>query len=213
MKDREQKEQKKKSVVILMALALLGVGSLYMSGNTFSSYITEQTASGSAQIAKWDVEFKKNDKTIGADFKFKLEDTKDTNKNADTGVVAPGDTGKIELHVKGTDTKVAYSYNVVLVRDALDTTMGDAKDHIKFYTDAACTSVWTDKTDVDVALTDASKDQPVMIYWKWIPDAGAGASDDAKKAWNAADTKAGTTAANAAFSIKLTAKQKAAAAS
>lgn len=213
MRNREQKSQKKKGVILLMALALMGAGSLYMSGNTFSSYITEQTASGSAQIAKWDVEFKEGNKPIGTDYKFKLEDTKNTNVNADAATVAPGDAGKIELHVKGTATKVAYSYSVTLDRASLDTTMKDAKEHIKFYTDATYATEWTDKTSVDVSLAAANTDQKVDIYWKWVPEAAADATDDAKKAWNTADTKAGTTAANAAFTIKLTAKQQAAAAS
>lgn len=208
MKDREVKNQKKKGVVLLMALALLGAGSLYMSGNTFSSYITEQTASGSAQIAKWDVEFKKGTTVIGKDFTFELEKTKDENTNADAGVVAPGDTGKIELHVKGTATKVAYSYNIVLDRAGLNTAMGSAQDHIQFYTDATYKTKWTDKTNVDVLLANANDDQPVTIYWKWIPEADSSATDDVKKAWNTADTEAGSKANNAAFTIKLTAKQK-----
>lgn len=211
MRNREQKSQKKKGVILLMALALMGAGSLYMSGNTFSSYITEQTASGSAQIAKWDVEFKKGNDPINADYEFKLEDTKNKNVNADAATVAPGDTGKIELHVKGTATKVAYAYSVALDRDALDKTMGDAKEHIKFYTDATYATEWTDKTSVDVSLAAANTDQKVDIYWKWNPEPATGANADAKKAWNTADTQAGTNAANAAFTIKLTAKQKAAA--
>ena len=211
MRNREQKSQKKKGVILLMALALMGAGSLYMSGNTFSSYITEQTASGSAQIAKWDVEFKEGNKPIGTGYTFQLEDTKNKNANADAATVAPGDTGKIELHVKGTDTKVAYTYSVALNRDALNATMGDAQTHIKFYTDETYATEWTDKTSVDVSLAAANTDQKVDIYWKWNPEPATGANDDAKKAWNTADTKAGTTAANAAFTIKLTAKQKAAA--
>lgn len=211
MRNREQKSQKKKGVILLMALALMGAGSLYMSGNTFSSYITEQTASGSAQIAKWDVEFKEGNKPIVTDYKIKLEDTKNKNVNADAATVAPGDTGKIELHVKGTATKVAYTYSVALNRDALNATMGDAQTHIKFYTDATYATEWTDKTNVDVSLANANTDQQVDIYWKWNPEPATSANDDAKKAWNTADTQAGTKAANAAFTIKLTATQKAAA--
>lgn len=209
MKDREVKNQKKKGVVLLMALALLGAGSLYMSGNTFSSYITEQTASGSAQIAKWDVQFKNKDKTgeniIGTNFTFKLQDTKDTNANVDTNVVAPGDTGKIELHVKGANTEVAYNYSIALDRKALDTTMDAAKDHIQFYSDSACTKEWKDVTDEFVPLANAKDDHLVTIYWKWIPEA----TDEANKAaWNTADTKVGEAAKDASFTIKLTAKQK-----
>lgn len=208
MKERELKNQKKKGVVLLMALALLGASSLYMSGNTFSSYITEQTASGSAQIAKWDVEFKKGNDTIGKDFTFKLEETKNTNANVNTGVVAPGDTGKIELHVQGPNTEVAYNYSIVLDRSSLNTTMGDAQDHIQFYTDETYKTVWTGNTSVDVSRENAKNDQLVTIYWKWIPEAAPDATDDVKKAWNTADTTAGSKAENAAFTIKLTAKQK-----
>lgn len=205
MENRE-KNQKKKTVLLLMALALMGTGSLYFTGNTFSSYMTEQTASGSAQIAKWDVKFLKDAVEIKDSFTFKLQDTKDTNAYVDANTVAPGDTGHIILHVQGTQTKVAYTYDVKLNRDDLDTTMGDAKTHIKFYKDAGFVNEWTDLTATDVALADANKDHVVNIYWKWIPEGGT--TEAEKKAWNVADTAAGTAAANAQFTITLSAKQK-----
>lgn len=208
--ENKVKNQKKKTVVMLMALALMGAGSLYMTGNTFSSYMTEQTASGSAMIAQWDVKFKEGDKEITDSYAFKLIDTKDANSNVDVNTVAPGDKGKITLHVIGENTQVAYTYNVKLNTAKLSERLGDAAAHVQFFTDEACTNAWTDKTDVEVALTDAKKDQTVHIYWKWVPDAAASASDAEKKAWNAADTAAAdiTKTAEAVFEITLTAKQK-----
>lgn len=204
----EEKNQKKRTVVLLMALALLGTGSLYMTGSTFSSYMTEATASGSAQIAKWDVKFKQGSTVITDSYEFDLKNTKTTNANVDAATVAPNDNGHIELHVQGTDTKVAYTYGVKLDRTALDTAMGDAKNHIKFYKDSAFTQEWSDTTAENVALADANTDHLVHIYWKWIPEAAAGASDADKKAWDTADTKAGEAASKATFKITLTAKQK-----
>lgn len=208
MKDREVKNQKKKGVVLLMALALLGAGSLYMSGNTFSSYITEQTASGSAQIAKWDVEFKEGSSKIENSYTFNLKTTKKTNANVVDTVIAPGDTGEINLHVQGPNTEVAYNYSIALDRKELDTTMGAAKDHIQFYKDSACTQKWSNVTDEFVPLANAKDDHLVTIYWKWIPEADSNATEAEKNTWNTADTTAGSNAQNATFTIKLTAKQK-----
>ncbi len=205
--ENKAKDQKK-TVVLLMALALLGTGSLYMTGNTFSSYMTEQTASGSAQIAKWDVKFTEGANEITDSYTFDLKDTKTANSNVDSTTVAPGDSGHIVLNVKGTDTKVAYTYGVKLDRSTLDTTMGDAKTHIKFYKDAGFTQEWTDTSATEVALADANNDHTVDIYWKWIPAADSSATDAVKKAWDVADTKAGEAASKATFKITLTAKQK-----
>lgn len=198
----------KKTVVLLMALALLGTGSLYMTGNTFSSYMTEQTASGSAQVAKWDVKFTEGSKEITSSYSFDLKDTKTANSNVDSNTVAPGDSGHIELNVKGTETKVAYTYDVKLDRTSLDSTMGDAKTHIKFYKDASFQQEWTDKTATEVALIDANNNHKVDIYWKWIPEAAVNAPELDKKAWDVADTQAGEAASKASFDITLTAKQK-----
>ena len=202
------RNEKKRTIVLLMALALLGTGSLYLTGNTFSSYMTEQTASGSAQIAKWDVKFKEGTTVITDSYEFDLKSTKTVNANVNVDTVAPGDTGHITLHVQGENTKVAYTYGVELDRNTLDTTMGDAKTHIDFYKDQACTQKWSDKTNTEVALASAGTDNVVDIYWKWNP-APSGSSTDAEiKAWDVIDTNAGTAANKATFKIKLTAKQK-----
>lgn len=206
--ENKEKNQKKKTVIMLMALALLGTGSLYMTGNTFSSYMTEQTASGTAQIAKWDVKFTEGTNEITDSYTFDLKDTKTLNSNVDSTTVAPGDSGHIELNVKGTDTKVAYTYGVKLDRATLDATMGDAKNHIKFYKDVSFTQEWSDTSETAVALADANADHKVDIYWKWIPEPAGSPTDAEKKAWDVIDTKAGDAASKATFKITLTAKQK-----
>lgn len=210
--ENKEKNQKKKTVVMLMALALLGTGSLYMTGNTFSSYMTEQTASGSAQIAKWDVKFTEGSNEITDSYTFDLMDTKTTNSNVDSTTIAPGDSGHIVLNVKGTDTKVAYTYGVALDRTKLNETMGDAQSHIKFYKDDKFTQKWTDTAAIEVALAAANTNHTVDIYWKWIPAADNSATEAAKKAWDVADTTAGKIVNDddrkVSIDITLTAKQK-----
>ena len=210
--ENKEKNQKKKTVVMLMALALLGTGSLYMTGNTFSSYMTEQTASGSAQIAKWDVKFTEGLNEITESYTFDLKDTKTLNSNVDSTMIAPGDSGHIELNVTGTDTKVAYTYGVKLDRTKLNGTMGAAQSHIKFYKDDKFTEEWTDTSATEVALAAANSDHKVDIYWKWMPAPAAGASEDEKKAWDVADTTAGKIVNDddrkVSIDITLTAKQK-----
>lgn len=181
---------------LALAVSLITTG---MMGTTLARYADESVATGTVAIAKWNVTLDNSQTET-----FNLADTKDTMFNANnvnSGTVAPGDRGKLELSIVDAGTDVAYKYSV-----KLDTTnfTGDNKPNIKFYSDADCKIAWADTVDEEVALATGGKTAATTtdktIYWKWDEDNSAPN--------NTKDTNVGANYADdLTFTVTLSAEQ------
>ena len=188
---------KKLHAARLGALALtLTLISTCLAGGTLARYTSEATGTGTANIAAWKVTLKQ-EKGIpvesSEDYTFKLADTKDENNFVTTDAVAPGDTGKIEIKIDGSQSEVAYEYKIVLNTDSFTATKGN----IKFYEDAKYQTPWNNMTSfVEANSGNVGGSVDKAIYWKW-----EGTGNDTN------DTTAGNAAEDLKFTVTLTAQQ------
>ncbi len=191
---------KKLHAARLGALALtLTLISTCLAGGTLARYTSAVTGTGTANIAKWSIDFKHKNGAGAADSKtanydIDLKDTKDTNTLVNSDKIAPGDKGSFEVQIDGKDSEVAYEYKIELTTTNFSGTAGN----VKFYSDADRKKEWKNETDfTKVALDDVDTAITKTIYWEW--EGGEGN--------NANDTTAGVAAASPTFTVKLTAQQ------
>ena len=180
---------------LALAVSLITIG---MMGTTLARYAGEVDGTGEVKVASWNVVL-----GSGSDETFNLAGTRTTNggEYVAADVVAPGDEGELKFKISDGGSQVAYKYSIVL-----DTTgLGDSLNgKIKFYTDAAHQTLWTDLENVEVKVGADGKTAELKkegtIYWEWADD-----NDDVA---NPSDTELGVTPpTDATFTIKMTAEQ------
>ena len=156
-------------------------------GGTFAKYTSEVNGKAEVTVAKWEI-----DLTDGTD-SLTTKPISLINENTDAatadGKVAPGSNGTFKVYIDGTNTEVAYEYNL-----KIDTTGVDAP--IKFYKGTKeGGEIPAGGIEAKVAADAAAADKKaeVSIYWEWNPDSA-----------DAADTTLGKDATGVAKEIKLT---------
>ncbi len=173
----------------MLALALCLITTCLLSG-TLAKYTSTTTGTGTVTVAQWsNIQFEDEDKAA-ATFTFDLSGTKDANANVKSDQIGPGDKGDFKITFG--PAEVAYTYDLSITATNLTATAAP----IKFYTDSARSTAFTNLTDVAVALANAGTAQTVTVYWAW---------DSANT--NANDTAAGIANGSPTFTVEITAEQ------
>lgn len=203
---KRKKNMMGRLAVTAVALTLISTS---LMGSTLAKYATEITGTGTAAVAKWDVEMKADANAItastikSADYTFTLSDTRTANANdvlVAADKIAPGSSGSVALQINVKDTnevKVGASFEI-------DTTNLNGVP-IKFYSDPAMKTeiIFTGNkgtltsTSTVAPKTTGAIDQ--VIYWKWETPTSNG---------DAADTTLGKAASSGTFKIKMIAEQQ-----
>ena len=197
------KGKKKKSLLIIALLLLVGATFGYVS-STYAKYASDlPVTDGQAVVAKWNFDRENLHKDITVNLT--------TTASAETlteGKIAPGTEGSFGIELTNEDTEVGVKYRVTL-KD-IDNTQLPA--HLKFYSDAAHTQEIQPGSDDAIEGTIAAKDatgDTVTIYWAWeygTEDYYAD-EDEAQREIDDDDTEAGHNAATLDIGINVSAYQ------
>lgn len=179
-----------KTVGLLLVLTLLAL--IAISG-TYAKYTTSVSGNATAVIAKWDIKFTNDTKTIANNFNIDLAKTMTSSDKANT-FIQPGSQGSFK--VKVTNDSDVPAMVVATVSDNSNTIFQNGQFTLTVDGNTAAEGV-------EVAA-EASKE--VTITWKWNYEATAD-----KDTVDAADTKIGTGSdktAQTICGITLSATQK-----
>ena len=186
---------KKLSILAVLTLAVLATA--YSVGGTYAKYTTTVNVTGTAAVAKWDMDLTATDGSDTETTTINLASGLDDSNVAD-GKIAPGTTKSFTFEVDGTGTEVAYNYTIVLsnfqnmptnfvISGATDN--GDGTYTI---------------TGSTVNLADA-KVNDHTITWTWAYETKD--SENSVTVGDTADTTDGTNAATMTFDATITATQ------
>ena len=173
-------EKSKRSPFIRIAGIMLGVCLLTTCfiGSTMAKYTSSAVATGSATVAKWEIDINGTDITASDTVTFDLftttyeEDGTTVDEDVVAGKIAPGTGGSFELKVENkSEVTVVYSMTVAVANDS--------NIPIQYSTDNGTT--WTDTITFDAAtdknLAIGANDTQTVL-WKWV-FAGNDATDTA----------------------------------
>jgi hypothetical protein len=156
------KKNKMMRIASVLLVAVL-LSTCAISG-TFAKYVTTETGSAIAQVAKWNVEIvETGESSFAFDLFETILDSDGINGETDvvTGKIAPGTSGKfsISLYAKSeVTTDYIIDYTVTKTNASLP---------IKFSVNGGTT--WTDDL-ADVAgqlAVNAEYDEDITVQWKW----------------------------------------------
>lgn len=161
-------------------------------GGTFAKYVTNASGSATATLAKWGVTFKKDASTNFDQQTVSLEGT------GNNKTLLPGDKGKFDIIIDGSQAEVGFEYSISLTRK--DGTLTDA---VKFYETDARTEAVTEITGEMGYGTkeDGTTNKTVTVYWA-LPANTEGADGTAN---DKLDTEMAGKAAT--YTIDMTASQ------
>ena len=174
-------------LLVLTLLALIAIS------GTYAKYTTSVSGNATAVIAKWDIKFTNDTKTIANNFNIDLAKTMTSSDNANT-FIQPGSQGSFK--VKVTNDSDVPAMVVATVSDNSNTIFQNGQFTLTVEGNTAAEGV-------EVAEK-ASKE--VTITWKWNYE-----SADNKDTVDVADTKIGTGSdktAQTICGITLSATQK-----
>lgn len=183
-----QKNKMMRTASVLLVAVLLSTCAI---SGTFAKYASEVSASGSARVAKWDIDFDA-DNTSGKIFAFDLFNTiyeadgttSETdvanNSNDSKTVIAPGTGGYFTISLKNlseVSAKYGITYTVTANSVPLEFKTGESGDW---------KSTIDSVSDVSLAMN-ATQSTDTTIYWRWaFTDATNGDNRDQS------DTRLGT---------------------
>lgn len=161
--------KKRKSLMIIVLLLLVGVSTAYVAG-TYAKYTSTVNASGTVTVAKWAFASDNNISTINVNLDQTYHATSLVN-----GRIAPGTSGSFAIALKNTNSEVAANFDVILG------TMTDKPTNLKFYKDSSYTQelVLGDATDGVISGQLAAGDSTgltVNVYWRWLYETGSGST-------------------------------------
>ena len=179
-----------KTVGLLLVLTLLAL--IAISG-TYAKYTTSVSGNATAVIAKWDIKFTNDEKTIANNFDIDLAKTMTSSDNANT-FIQPGSQGSFK--VKVTNDSDVPAMVVATVSDNSNT----------IFQNGQFTLTVDGSTSADGVEIAPNGSKEVTITWKWNYE-----SADNKDTVDAADTVIGTGSdktAQTICGITLSATQK-----
>lgn len=186
--------------VLLMAVAVTA----YSVSGTYAKYTSSATASDSARVAKWDIDFNTLD-TDDHTFTFNLFETVLDSDGVSTethigasDIIAPGTSGEFTMSLQN-KSEVYANYSI-------DYTVTNTNNiPVLFSVNGGDT--WTsDLADVADTPLDNQNATEITVQWKWAFEDTS--SDDAKAARDASDTTLGAAGtAELKVEAKVTATQ------
>ncbi|MFQ6860860.1 MAG: hypothetical protein ACLRUO_03770 [Beduini sp.] len=212
--------KRKKSIAARLGVAAfaLTLVTTCMTGGTLAKYASEVAGTGTTVAAKWVFKAGQTADSVSdsAYGTFTLAETKTTNVNVKDTVIAPGDSGTAKVFYDFTGTEVAATVTTYINITSAEKAKLPTNLEIKLDGTWTKVSAITVDTDIKVAtkelslsdMSDASKAKSSMdIEWRWNYDETSNTNKDTE------DTANGKTPTTGTINVKVTAEQKAAAAS
>ena len=106
MANVERGKKTKRAIFIVMALPLI----IYLVNSAYAKYLTERTANGKVEIAKWAVVITADDGTTLDSTTQDITFTVQSNADVVPGKIAPGVTAKAEIELDLTGTEVSVDF-------------------------------------------------------------------------------------------------------
>ena len=152
--------KKRKSLVLIALLLLVGLTSGYVA-STYAKYTSTITGSkGTATVAKWAFDTENTSKT----YEIKYLETYDKSTLVN-GKIAPGTKGSFDIALSNKTSDVGVKFEIALG------TATNKPTNLKFCKDAACTqelTPGTGKITGKIAQGEELKDTTaVKVYWAW----------------------------------------------
>lgn len=191
MAKRNTKENRNLSTIVVLLLILTLLALIALS-ETYSKYTTAQNGTGTAVIAKWDINFKNGTTDLSDNFNIDLASTMTSNDKANN-FIQPGSKGSFKITVANNSDVSATV--VAHVSDSSNTIFKNGQFVLTTTDDTGDAGV--------VIAPNASKE--VTVNWEWKYEV----ADDTKTV-DAADTTIGqssTGTANTICGITLSAVQ------
>lgn len=185
---------KKATPIICMMLLVVIVQAM---GITYAKYLSSEKGIGSAEVAKWAFQIKKD----GAETKeVQLVNTVNKNSLID-GKIAPGTSGEFTIVVDGTGAEVALEYSVEFANEQNKPT-----NIVYTYGGLEYKSLSDIKNIKGVILhTDQERTREIKIMWSWPYETGSTSADKATN--NEIDTQDASAVSNYTFEIVATGTQ------
>ena len=212
--------KRKKSIAARLGIAAfaLTLVTTCMTGGTLAKYASEVSGTGTAVAAKWEFKAGKDASSVSdsAFGDFTLAETKTTNVNVKNTAIAPGDSGTAKAYYEFTNTEVAATVTTYINITAAEKAKLPKNLEIKVGETWTKVSTITVGSDIKIAtkdlsladMSDSSKAKGSMdIEWRWAFDESSNTDKDKE------DTADGKTPTTGTITVKVTAEQKAAAAS
>ena len=157
MKNKTKKIFKIISVVLLVIL-------LQTMGYTYAKYVTQETGTGQADVAKWAFQIQKEGEQTKT---VKLLDT--TNKKTlVNGKIAPGTAGIINIVLDGTGSEVDLEYKLEFANE-----QNKPQNMLFSYDGKNYSSLSEIKTITgNIKQSETTKTAEIIIYWRWNYETG-----------------------------------------
>ena len=174
----------KKTVMSIIAVAMLLTVSLYFIGGTYARYIDTFTGNASVTIAKWNVALTDGGEPVSSTIDLTLEPEKTS--NVVSGKIAPSITASGELELNLENTEVAVDVIAGVEEAQLADIFGGADAEVKVtidgedYTGGLSGTGKTISLVSDSAFTESNGKKTIKISIKWVNDDGNNSTDTAK---------------------------------
>lgn len=150
--------------IIKLLIAILLIVAIQMMGYTYGKYLTKETGTGQAEIAKWGFEIVKDGEQTKT---VKLTNTASLNKTA-SGKIAPGTKGTILISLDASAAEVDLDYSLKFSNER------NKPNNIKFtysgVTYKTLSEISTIKGTIKHDATEKVKD--IQITWEWPYETG-----------------------------------------
>lgn len=176
MANVERGKKTKRAIFIVMALPLI----IYLINSAYAKYLTERTANGKVEIAKWAVVITADDGTTLDSTTQDITFTVQSNTDVVPGKIAPGVTAKAEIELDLTGTEVSVDFTPT-IGDYMPTGLPSA-DKITLTSEVEGGTVGTTNYIPLVggsAFTSANGKKKVILTLTWENDDTNNADDTA----------------------------------
>lgn len=206
----------KKTVKLVIVVAMLLVIALYFVGGTYARYASEYNGTASLNVAKWATKIKGDE--VGENTTLTLNFTTEDNDNVVSGKIAPEvtATAKAEIDLEGTE--VAVDVLIAGTQGDLENAISSAVESLGM--EAGDISIKAEVTAEGSASSKVQATEEGKKYQIDLPDKSSGFTKgnsivtiSIKVTWknnddhNTNDTSAGKTAGTLSVPVKLTVQQ------
>lgn len=153
--------QKRKSLILIVLLLLIGVTSGYVA-KTYAKYTAEVSGNGAAVIAKWNFDTENEITTINV----ALDETYDSSTLVE-GKIAPGTVGSFAINLTNADSEVGVDFEINIG------TVSNVPTNLKLYSDDSYTTELTTANITGQISAGDSTGIEAKIYWKWEYETGS----------------------------------------
>lgn len=183
-------------------IALIIFALIVIIAGTYARYTTTGNATGTIQVAKWNVAMKADDGTVLNSETKPITFTVQSNNYVVPGKIAPDVTAKAEIELDLTGTEVAVDFDAVIDSSAIASTFGTSASDVKLdvKVDGAAYTSGTAQTinlKNNAAFTAENGKKKVTLTLTWTNN----------EAHNESDTSIGKSAPTLTIPVTLTAKQ------